>query len=308
MGRLRYGGTLAAGAVGLLLASSACRPASAPVAASPQPVASSPGAPVREKPRPASSTAARPEPVLTTLSLPTSSWALRLLGTVAVKGRAPKTGYSRAQFGQGWKDTDHNGCDSRNDVLRRDLHDVTLRGSCVVVSGVLDDPYTGQRLSFSKAQAAAVQIDHVVSLSDAWQTGAAGWTPYKRVQLANDLRELRAVGASVNDAKSDADAASWLPPDKRFRCAFVTIQTQVKAAYGLWMTPAEHDAIARVLTRCAGGTPAPAAVTPAPAAHQDPRFSSCRQARAAGYGPYVRGRDPEYAWYRDGDGDGTVCE
>jgi hypothetical protein len=176
--------------------------------------------------------------------------ALSLLATLPVKGRAPKTGYRRSAFGAPWADVDHNGCRTRDDVLSRDLRDVQRRDRCVVVAGVLLDPYTHQELVFRKADAAAVQIDHVVSLSDAWQTGAQQWTADKRLQFANDPLELLAVGAAVNDAKSDSDAASWLPPYKPFRCAFVTRQVQVKAKYGLWVTAAERDAIRRVLVGC----------------------------------------------------------
>jgi hypothetical protein len=176
--------------------------------------------------------------------------ALALLATLPVKGRAPRTGYRREAFGTPWADVDHNGCRTRDDVLARDLEHPQRRDRCVVVAGTLLDPYTNQRVEFRKADAAAVQIDHVVALSDAWQKGAQQWTPRKRLAFANDPLELLAVGAAVNDAKSDADAASWLPPYKPFRCAFVTRQVQVKAKWGLWVTAAERDAIRRVLGAC----------------------------------------------------------
>jgi hypothetical protein len=176
--------------------------------------------------------------------------ALALLAALPVKGRAPRTGYARSAFGPAWADVDGNGCRTRDDVLARDLERPRYRDRCVVVAGVLLDPYTHQRLEFRKEDAAAVQVDHVVALADAWQTGAQQWSSAKRLAFANDPLELLAVGAAVNDSKSDADAASWLPPYKPFRCAFVTRQVQVKARYGLWVTPAERDAIRRVLTRC----------------------------------------------------------
>jgi hypothetical protein len=176
--------------------------------------------------------------------------ALALLATLPVKGRAPRTGFVRSAFGPAWADVDGNGCRTRDDVLARDLEQPQYRDRCVVVAGVLLDPYTHQRLVFRKADAAAVQVDHVVALSDAWQKGAQQWSPEKRLAFANDPLELLAVGARVNEQKSDADAASWLPPYKPFRCAFVARQVQVKARYGLWVTPAERDAIRRVLARC----------------------------------------------------------
>lgn len=192
--------------------------------------------------------AAPPPPRPTATLAPTP--ALALLATLPVKGRAPKTGYRRTEYGQAWADVDGNGCRTRDDVLARDLTHPQYRDRCVVVAGTLLDPYTGRELVFRKTDAAAVQIDHVVSLSDAWQKGAQQWTPAKRLAFANDPLELLAVSGAVNAAKRDADAASWLPPYKPFRCAFVTRQVQVKAKYGLWVTAAERDAIRRVLAGC----------------------------------------------------------
>ena len=175
------------------------------------------------------------------------------LAELPVKGRAPKTGYDRGQFGPAWADTDRNGCDTRNDMLARDLSGETFRPrtrDCVVMTGTLRDPYTGRAIQFRKADANAVQIDHVVALSDAWQKGAAAWPAGKRLGFANDPLNLLAVGGAVNSGKSDSDAASWLPPTKSYRCAFVARQVAVKAKYGLWVTRAERDAIRRVLARC----------------------------------------------------------
>ena len=176
-----------------------------------------------------------------------------VLATLSVKGRAPATGYSREQFGPAWADVDHTGCDTRDDVLNRDLVAKDWRPGthgCVVVAGVLHDPYTGQRLVFAKADAAAVQIDHVVALSDAWQKGAATWDAERRRAFANDPLNLLAVDGPTNERKGDGDAATWLPPDRSYRCRFVARQVAVKAKWHLWITPAEHDAIQRVLDRC----------------------------------------------------------
>jgi hypothetical protein len=199
-----------------------------------------------------------PAPTSTRSAAPTvtSSQALTLLATLAVKGRAPKTGYTRSLYGEAWADVDHNGCRTRDDVLTRDLTRRQYRDRCVVVEGTLLDPYTHQTITFRKSDAAAVQIDHVVSLSDAWQKGAQQWSPQKRLAFANDPLELLAVAGEVNAAKSDADAASWLPPYRPGWCAFVTRQVQVKARYGLWVTPAERQAMRRVLGACPAG-PAP---------------------------------------------------
>ena len=179
--------------------------------------------------------------------------AEQALTTLKVKGRAPKTGYSRDRFGAAWSDVDHNGCDTRNDILNRDLANKEWRPGthdCVVVAGTVTDPYTGKGLTFAKARAADVQIDHVVALSDAWQKGAQQWDAAKRKAFANDPLELLAVDGPTNMRKGDGDTATWLPPNKSFRCAYVARQVAVKAKYGLWVTQAEHDAMARVLQRC----------------------------------------------------------
>ncbi|MGF0118810.1 HNH endonuclease family protein [Promicromonospora sp. Marseille-Q5078] len=171
-----------------------------------------------------------------------------------VKGRAPKTGYARALFGDGWADLDDDGCHTRDEILHRDLTEVTLEdgSDCVVDSGQLEDPYTGTRIDFTRGQATstAVQIDHVVALSDAWQKGAQQWSADKRLRFANDPANLIAVDGPTNAAKSDGDAATWLPPHKAFRCEYVATQVRVKAEYGLWVTPAEHDATKQVLDAC----------------------------------------------------------
>lgn len=175
-----------------------------------------------------------------------------LLAGLEVKGRAPKTGYERAQFGQRWKDIDRNGCDQRNDVLARDLKEPYAPEGCKVLSGVLQDPYTGQTIHFQRGQGTSslVQIDHVVALADAWQKGAQQWTPERREQFGNDPRNLLAVDGPANMQKGAGDAATWLPANKAFRCRYVTTQIQVKAEYGLWVTPAERDAMDRELGRC----------------------------------------------------------
>ena len=124
--------------------------------------------------------------------------AAETLETLAVKGRAPKTGYDRDQFGPAWADVDHNGCDTRNDILDRDLEDTAYRPGtqdCIVTSGVLQDPFTGAEIQFVRGQdtSSAVQIDHVVALSDAWQKGAQQLNEETRRQFSNDPLNLLAV-------------------------------------------------------------------------------------------------------------------
>jgi hypothetical protein len=179
------------------------------------------------------------------------------LAALAVKGRAPKTGYDRDEFGPAWADVDRNGCDTRNDVLARDLTDVTYEPGthdCVVLTGTLDDPYTDTVIDFVRGpESARVQIDHVIALSDAWQKGAQQWDADKRREFANDPANLLAVDGPANGQKGDGDAATWLPPSTGYRCAYVVRQVRVKAAYGLWVTQAERDAMSRQLDRCVVG-------------------------------------------------------
>lgn len=180
-----------------------------------------------------------------------------VLATLPIKGRAPKTGYSREHFGQAWADVDRNGCDTRNDMLRRDLTSVAIKPGtrdCVVLSGSLNDPYTAAPINFLRGSgtSTAVQIDHVVALSDAWQKGAQQLSPDRRTAFANDPLNLLAVDGPTNQQKSDGDAATWLPPNRSFRCEYVARQISVKASYSLWVTQAEHDAMEQVLGGCPG--------------------------------------------------------
>lgn len=214
--------------------------------------------------------------------------ALAALATLAVMARAPMTGYQRGLFGAAWTDTDGNGCDQRNDVLRRDLGKLTLKAGtrgCAVWTGTLRDPYTGRTVAFARASSSnsSVEIDHVVPLADAWVKGAASWTMSRRTAFANDPLNLLAVSAQANAAKANADAATWLPPAKAYRCTYVARQVAVKAKYALSVTAAERDAVADVLTACptavlpkAKGIPlggAPLYLAPAPAPTRAPTAS-----------------------------------
>ena len=181
-----------------------------------------------------------------------TSQAVQTLNSLAIKGRAPKTGYTREQFGATWIVT--GGCDTRNIILNRDLIYAVVDEKCNVISGTLNDPYTGKVIQFKRGSdtSGAVQIDHVVALSDAWQKGAQQLTPAQRIVLANDPLELLAVDGPANLQKSDGDAATWLPPNKSFRCQYVARQIAVKQKYNLWVTQAEYDAISVILDKCPG--------------------------------------------------------
>jgi hypothetical protein len=242
-----------------------------------------------------------------------------------VRGRAAATGYDRDQYGQTWLDTDRNGCDTRNDILRRDLSEAVIRdgtNGCLVESGLLDDPYTGQVLQFVRGPSDVVDIDHVVALQNSWVSGAFRWDIRKRAALANDPLNLLAVDASANRQKGDGDAATWLPSNKLVRCSYVARQVGVKLKYGLSVTPAEREAIERVLTGCHdeplpvdSDAPVLSPVAPnAPTASEGQaqtsdltEFTNCDAARIAGAAPVRRGQ-PGYAPHLDRDGDGVGCD
>ncbi len=197
--------------------------------------------------------------LLLTLLLPDTATAqdaptaISVLNKLAVKGRAAKTGYTREQFPH-WSDLNRNGCDTRNEILERDLTTVIFKvgtKDCKVITGSLLDPYSGKVISFSSTKS-AVDIDHVVALSNAWQTGAAYFDKTKREAIANDPLNLLAVDYSLNRQKGDGDAATWLPPLKSYRCDYVARQVAVKAKYALWVTAPEKDAIVKILEKCVG--------------------------------------------------------
>ena len=180
---------------------------------------------------------------------------LSIIETQVTKGRAAKTGYTRAQFGQTWADVDRNGCDTRNDILKRDLTGEVFKEKtreCVVLSGTLIDPFSGETINFVRGNVSSmeVQIDHVVALSNAWQTGAFKLTLKERTAFANDPLNLLAVKGRLNSQKGDGDAATWLPPLKSFRCDYVSRQIAVKLKYKLWFTAPEKEAMVRILKSC----------------------------------------------------------
>lgn len=178
--------------------------------------------------------------------------ALALLEQLPIRPEADGSTYSRDAFGSAWIDMDHNGCDTRNDILARDLINDVFRDSCVVSSGTLISAYTGATIEFIRGQTTSskVQIDHVVALADAWRTGAEQLSMTERELLANDPLNLQAIEGALNASKSDQDAAEWLPPLEQYRCVYVARQVSVKYLYRLWVTPTEFDAMHAVLRSC----------------------------------------------------------
>lgn len=184
------------------------------------------------------------------------SVAMQKLETLQVKGKAPMTGYDRNLFGPAWKDVDRNGCDTRNDILARDLGKIVHKPGtygCVIASGTLDDPYTGKQIDFVRgSQSSKVQIDHVVALGNVWVSGGQKLSPDKKEAIANDPLNLLAVDGPANMQKGDKDASGWLPKNKQYRCKYIARQIAVKSKYGLSVTPSEKQAMKRVLDTCPG--------------------------------------------------------
>jgi hypothetical protein len=180
---------------------------------------------------------------------------LSVIQAQITKGRAAKTGYTRDQFGPAWADVDRNGCDTRNDILKRDLTNEVFKektNACTVLSGTLVDPFSGETINFVRGveTSSEVQIDHTVALSNAWQTGAFKLTADQRKAFANDPLNLLAVKGRLNSQKGDGDAATWLPPLKSYRCDYVSRQIAVKIKYKLWFTAPEKEAMIRILKTC----------------------------------------------------------
>jgi hypothetical protein len=287
---------------------------------------------------PTSMSTRAPVPPSSTTPIPLAKGtALAGLAALLVKGRAPMTGYARSQFGQAWSDDNdqpfgHNGCDTRNDILRRDLKTIVVKAGtagCVALSGRLDDPYTAMVIAFRRGESTStrVQIDHVVALGDAWRSGAQQLSATQRLGLANDPLNLLAVDGPANLQKSDSDAASWLPANKAFRCTYVARQVAVKRKWRLWVTAAEHATVSAVLATCpdqplpaepgalgriAVRTSASASskAIPAPvlsATSSGTYYANCSAVRSAGRAPLHRGQ-VGYRPALDRDGDGVACE
>jgi hypothetical protein len=265
--------------------------------------------------------------------------AAEVLALLVVHAPDTSVDYQRTQqFGEAWLDVDLNGCSTREDILVRDLSDTVLNG-CKVMSGTVVDPYSGAVIDFVRGNDTSmlVQIDHIVSLYNAWTTGAQQLTMDQRQRLANDPTNLLAVSEATNEAKGAEDAATWLPPFAEVHCEYAARQISVKYAYDLWVTPAEHDALASVLRTCptqpayaswlsgpttalgfAGTSPSPpsSGVTPSPSTEPTSPspgvadvayYENCSAAYAAGVSNIPAGA-PGYRPELDRDQDGIACE
>lgn len=207
------------------------------------------------------------EPVAPAPGSPTRVQVEQLLASVRVIAERPHPGgYERGcktgqacVFGESWTDDydgpgGHDGCDTRNNVLAKQLSEVTFRPGtrdCVVVSGALDDPYTGRHLTFSKEDARDIQIDHVYALAAAWDMGASMWPPERRVTFANDLEvNLLATDAGTNQAKGDRTPSEWLPPARADHCFYAGKYLTVAVRYDLPITAADNATLTAIARTC----------------------------------------------------------
>lgn len=204
------------------------------------------------------------EPVAPAPGSPTRAEVTALLDTVRVIASRPRPGgYERGckagqacVFGPAWTDDSdapgsHDGCDTRNNVLALQLRQVVHRGRCVVVEGILTDPYTGTDIAFSKSDGGRIQIDHVYPLAAAWDMGAAAWTADKRRRFANDLAiNLLATGASTNQSKGDDTPSGWLPPARPNHCFYAAKYLTVAVDYDLPITAADNAALHDIARNC----------------------------------------------------------
>ena len=255
--------------------------------------------------------------------------ATALLNLLTLRSEQNSYTYDRGLFHH-WADLDGDRCDTRAEVLMLESQKsvtYTSASGCTVSTGKWFSVYDNQSVTV----AGSLDIDHFVPLKEAWESGASKWTYSQREAFANDLAfgpSLIAVTASTNRSKSDRDPASWLPPSSGYHCTYAKNWIRVKYRWHLSVDSGEKSALLGELATCSnkfvkvpprmkvkltGGSGGSvdnggSSNNGGSSGNTDPRFSACYKAIAAGYGPYRRRVDEEYAWYRDSDGDGVVCE
>ncbi len=293
--------------------------------------ASMPNAATTPRANPGSSVASTSTQATPSSSPPTSSTvttsasvgailAIDLLATIEIADEHG-TDYDRDAFGYP-ADLDGDGCNTRAEVLKRDS--ITYAQidlfHCTVVAGDWFSWYDG----FTLSDPGDIDIDHVVALKEAWDSGAWQWSPAAMVAFGNDLtdpRSLLAVSSGTNRDKGASDPADWLPPDSHFLCPFIGDWVAIKARWGLTMDQREHDSVQGLLTgACVGWHVAPIAPPPTstasvpatgtttvPGSSSEIHYANCAAVRAAGAAPLLIG-EPGYRAGLDGDSDGIACE
>lgn len=208
-----------------------------------------------------------PSQAMSTLSSSDQVTAAEELAQLKIKPKGDMSGYKnkREELFGNWRSGDKatdvamagNGCDTRNDILARDLSNVKKDGDCTVTAGRLWDPYgTADNpyehyINFERGpKSSAVQIDHLVALGNVWASGGDKLSEQDRLRVANDPINLIAVDGPENGRKQDKDASEWLPHNDRIHCVYAASQIRVKAKYNLTVTQAEHDKLAELITQC----------------------------------------------------------
>lgn len=185
-------------------------------------------------------------------------------GIAVVPARTHRYDYRRPLFGDAWDDDNdapggHNGCDTRDDILNRDLVDIThvstKRCPAAVATGILHDPYTNATVSFTRGAkiGEAVQIDHIVPLAYAWDMGAAAWPYRQRLRFANDPANLLAVAGQSNQDKGDAGPGQWMPPNRSFACQYAVAYLAVLRGYALRLDQPSADVLREAAATCPTG-------------------------------------------------------
>jgi hypothetical protein len=187
-----------------------------------------------------------------------------LAGVAVVATRVRDADYRRGAFGDAWEDDNdapggRNGCDTRNDILNRDLEDkiyvATKRCPQAVAGGTLRDPYTNATIAFVRGNrvGASVQIDHLVPLAFAWDMGARDWTEPMRIRFANDPANLLAVAGGANQDKGDQPPGDWMPPNAAFWCQYAVAFIAVLRGYGLPVDEASAHRLRDASSACPAG-------------------------------------------------------
>ena len=199
-------------------------------------------------------TALTPTTTPATLATAEEIATAKQLAATLIVAHQDSSGYKRTEhFGEAWLDIDNNGCDTRNDILARDLTNITVDNRCRVTTGTLNDPYTGATINFKRGQGTSdkVQIDHIVALNEAWGSGANQWSQEQRIAFANDPANLIAADGPSNTSKGAKDAAQWAVPDNpAFTCTYLTRQVILKNHYQLTVDKAEYAALNDGLASC----------------------------------------------------------
>jgi len=198
---------------------------------------------------------------------PAGTGAPTLLQRLTVMEPVEDLTYDRDEFGSGWGDLDGDGCNTREEVMWRDLLWAKREDGCNVVEGTLRDPYTWTLIRYDEAvNAQTVQVDHVYPLKRAWLYGARGWSEEKRKRFANDELNLLAVDGPTNGRKSDQGPETWLLPvnpnrplvrqtvlvNRAYECSWSRRYVQVAAKWRLGISPRDEAVLADTLERCRG--------------------------------------------------------